>query len=103
MALLIVFLVLSAQFGSFIHLIVIMRTVLLAISGALFGLWAFGGSMNIYSQIGMTILMAGLWLEDSELDIETRKAIRKRAEIRQRRTNGQGSAPRSDTPGSPTT
>jgi multidrug efflux pump len=57
-ALLIVFLVLAAQFESFVHPLVIMMTVPLAVTGGLFGLYAFGSSLNIYSQIGIIILIA---------------------------------------------
>ena len=57
-ALLIVFLVLAAQFESFVHPLVIMVTVPLAVTGGLFGLYAFGSSLNIYSQIGIIILIA---------------------------------------------
>ncbi|MBL8551204.1 MAG: efflux RND transporter permease subunit [Hyphomonadaceae bacterium] len=57
-SLVIVFLVLAAQFESFIHPITIMVTVPLAIAGGLFGLYMFGGTLNIYSQIGLVILIA---------------------------------------------
>ncbi|MBI1250915.1 MAG: multidrug transporter AcrB [Alphaproteobacteria bacterium] len=57
-ALLIVFLVLAAQFESFVHPFVIMLTVPLAVAGGLFGLFLFGGTLNIYSQIGLIILIA---------------------------------------------
>ncbi len=57
-ALLIVFLVLAAQFESFIHPLVIMLCVPLAIAGGLFGLFLFGSTLNIYSQIGIIILIA---------------------------------------------
>jgi multidrug efflux pump len=57
-ALLIVFLVLAAQFESFIHPFVIMLTVPMAVTGGLFGLFLFGFSLNIYSQIGIIILIA---------------------------------------------
>jgi multidrug efflux pump len=57
-ALLIVFLVLAAQFESFIHPFVIMLTVPLAVAGGVFGLFMFGNSFNIYSQIGLIILIA---------------------------------------------
>lgn len=75
MALLIVFLVLSAQFESFVHPIVIMLTVPLAISGAFLGLWAFGGSINIYSQIGMTILI-GIAAKNGILIVEFTNQLR---------------------------
>ncbi len=57
-ALLIVFLVLAAQFESFVHPAVIMLSAPLALTGGLFGLYLFGGTLNIYSQIGLIILIA---------------------------------------------
>jgi len=53
LALVVVFLVLAGQFESFIHPLIIMLTVPLAITGALAALWLFGMSLNIYSQIGL--------------------------------------------------
>lgn len=57
-ALLIVFLVLAAQFESFVHPLVIMLAVPLAVTGGLFGLYMFDQTLNIYSQIGLIILIA---------------------------------------------
>src|SRR5690606_469289 len=57
MALLIVYLVLAAQFESFIRPLVIMLTVPLAVLGALIGLWVTGGSLNLFSQIGIVMLV----------------------------------------------
>jgi multidrug efflux pump len=57
-ALLIVFLVLAAQFESFIHPFVIMLSVPLAVTGGAFGLFMFDQTLNIYSQIGLIILIA---------------------------------------------
>ncbi len=57
-ALIVVFLVLAAQFESFVHPFVIMVSVPLAITGGLFGLFMFGGTLNIYSEIGLIILIA---------------------------------------------
>jgi multidrug efflux pump len=57
-ALVVVFLVLAAQFESFVHPIVIMVSVPLALTGGLFGLFLFDGTLNIYSQIGLIILIA---------------------------------------------
>jgi multidrug efflux pump len=54
-----VFLVLAAQFESWIHPAVIILTVPLAVGGGLFGLWIMGGTLNLYSQVG--IVMGG-WL-----------------------------------------
>ncbi len=57
-ALVVVFLVLAAQFESFVHPITIMVSVPLAITGGLFGLFLFNGTLNIYSEIGLIILIA---------------------------------------------
>ncbi len=57
-ALIVVFLVLAAQFESFVHPLVIMVAVPLALTGGLFGLFLFDETLNIYSQIGLIILIA---------------------------------------------
>ncbi len=57
-ALVIVFLVLAAQFESFINPLIIMLAVPLAIAGGVLGLYVMEGSLNIYSQIGLIILIA---------------------------------------------
>jgi len=57
-ALIIVFLVLAAQFESFVHPLVIMVSVPLAVMGGLFGLFLTDNTLNIYSQIGLIILIA---------------------------------------------
>jgi multidrug efflux pump len=57
LALLIVFLVLAAQFESFVHPMVIMATVPLSTFGALLGLYLTGDTLNIYSNIGLIILI----------------------------------------------
>jgi multidrug efflux pump len=57
-ALVVVFLVLAAQFESFVHPLTIMASVPLAITGGLFGLFLFDGTLNIYSEIGLIILIA---------------------------------------------
>ncbi|BFM05998.1 efflux RND transporter permease subunit [Halioxenophilus aromaticivorans] len=56
-ALLILFLVMAAQFESFVHPTVIMFTVPLAIAGGLFGLWVTQSSFNIFSQVGFLMLI----------------------------------------------
>ena len=57
MSLLVVFLVLAAQFESFVHPLVILVTVPLAVTGALLGLYLTGSSINIFSQIGIVMLI----------------------------------------------
>ena len=74
-ALLVVFLVLAAQFESFIHPLVIMLTVPLAVLGALFGLWLFGLTLNIYSQIGI-VMLVGLAAKNGILIVEFANQLR---------------------------
>lgn len=56
-ALVLIYLVLSAQFESFIDPLVIMLTVPLAIAGAVLSLWILGHTFNIFSQIGIIVLI----------------------------------------------
>ncbi|WP_142849325.1 efflux RND transporter permease subunit [Telmatospirillum sp. J64-1] len=75
LALLIVFLVLAAQFESFIHPLIIMLSVPLAIAGALAALYFTGTSLNIYSQIGM-VLLIGLMAKNGILIVEFANQLR---------------------------
>jgi multidrug efflux pump len=68
-ALFVVFLVLAAQFESFVHPLVIMVTVPLAVAGGLFGLWVTGMTLNIYSQIGI-IMLVGIASKNGVLIVE---------------------------------
>ncbi|MFK0573186.1 efflux RND transporter permease subunit [Endozoicomonas sp.] len=69
MAMLIVYLVLAAQFESFVHPLIVMLTVPLGISGALFGLVVTGETLNIFSQLAM-IMLIGLSAKNGILIVE---------------------------------
>jgi multidrug efflux pump len=77
LALILIYLVLAAQFESFIDPFIIMMTVPLAIAGALVSLWLFGQTLNIFSQIGI-IMLVGLVTKNGILIVEF--ANHKRAE-----------------------
>ncbi len=69
LALLLVYLILAAQFESFRDPLIIMLTVPLAMAGALLSLWYFGHTLNIFSQIGM-IMLIGLVTKNGILIVE---------------------------------
>ena len=92
LALLLVYLVLSSQFESFRDAFTILLTVPLALSGALFALWYFGQTLNVFSQIGM-IMLIGLVTKNGILIVEfanqrradglpLKEAIKEAAEVR---------------------
>ena len=76
-AVLIVFLVLAAQFESFVHPAIIMTTVPLALLGAVFGLKLHGMSINIYSQIAV-IMLIGIAAKNGVLIVEFANQLRER-------------------------
>jgi multidrug efflux pump len=92
LALVLIYLVLAAQFESYRDPLIIMFTVPLALSGAVLSLWLFGQTINIFSQIGVIVLIGivtkngilivefanqrkatGLSLSDAVIDAATRR------------------------------
>ncbi len=69
LALILIFLVLAAQFESFKDPLIVMMTVPLALTGALFFMWYFNVTMNIFSQIGL-IMLIGLVSKNGILLVE---------------------------------
>ena len=81
MALILIFLVLAAQFESFIDPFIIMVTVPLALGGALLSLWLFDQTINIFSQIGM-IMLVGLVTKNGILIVEFSNQKQEKGETR---------------------
>lgn len=75
LALLLIYLILAAQFESFIDPFIIILTVPMAVAGALFSLWLFGQSWNIFSQIG-TVMLIGLVTKNGILIVEFANQLR---------------------------
>lgn len=75
LALVIIYLILAAQFESFIDPFIIICTVPLALGGAVFSLWYFNQTLNIFSQIGM-IMLIGLVTKNGIMIVEFANQLR---------------------------
>ena len=76
LALLLIYLILAAQFESFRDPFIIMLTVPMAIAGAMLSLWIFNQTLNIFSEIGM-ILLIGIVTKNGILIVEFANQKRK--------------------------
>jgi hydrophobe/amphiphile efflux-1 (HAE1) family protein len=81
LALLLIYLILAAQFESFIDPFIIILTVPMAVAGALFSLWLFGQTWNIFSQIG-TIMLIGLVTKNGILIVEFANQLREQGKTK---------------------
>jgi multidrug efflux pump len=77
LALIFVFMVLAAQYESLLHPFTVMLAVPLAVTGALAALWIVGSTLNVYSQVGM-ILLIGLVTKNSILLVTYAKDLTER-------------------------
>jgi multidrug efflux pump len=77
LALLVVFMVLASQFESLVHPFTVLMAVPLAVTGALFTLKLAGSTVNLYSQIGM-VLLIGLVTKNSILLVEYINQLKQR-------------------------
>ncbi|MCR9265787.1 MAG: efflux RND transporter permease subunit [Flavobacteriaceae bacterium] len=80
LAFLLIFLILAAQFESFIDPFIIILTVPMAVAGAMFSLWLFGETWNIFSQIG-TIMLIGLVTKNGILIVEFANQLQEEEEL----------------------
>jgi multidrug efflux pump len=77
LALILIYLLLAAQFESFVEPFIIILTVPMALAGALFSLWYFNETINIFSEIGM-IMLIGLVTKNGILIIEFTNQLREK-------------------------
>lgn len=77
LAIFLIYLLLAAQFESFMEPFIIILTVPMALAGALFSLWYFNETLNIFSEIGM-IMLIGLVTKNGILIIEFANQLRKK-------------------------
>lgn len=74
---LVAYMILAAQFNSFIHPISVLMALPFSITGALLALWMFGNSLNLFSFIGLIVLM-GIAKKNSIMLVEFTNQIRER-------------------------
>lgn len=82
LALILIFLILAAQFESFIDPFIIMLTVPLALCGAILSLWYFNQTLNIFSQIGV-IMLIGLVTKNGILIVEFANQLQEQGKTKQ--------------------
>jgi HAE1 family hydrophobic/amphiphilic exporter-1 len=75
LTMLVVFLVLAAQFESFVAAVIVMATVPVGLACAVYALWLTGGSLNVYSQIGL-VLLVGVMAKNGILIVEFANQLR---------------------------
>ena len=77
LGILIAYMVLASQFNSFWHPIIVLLALPFSISGALFALWAGGQSLNVYSLLGL-ILLVGIAKKNSIMLVDFTNQVRRR-------------------------
>ncbi|MGE3760010.1 MAG: efflux RND transporter permease subunit, partial [Pseudobdellovibrionaceae bacterium] len=75
MGILVAFMVLAIQFNSFVHPISVLMALPFSVTGALIALWAFGASLNLFSFIGLIVLM-GIAKKNSIMLVEFTNQVR---------------------------